>query len=589
MTTTSSSPAFAEGGGSRTVRVFISSTFRDFGEERDLLVRRVFPELRRRAREREVEVVDVDLRWGITEAEAERGETLSICLQEIDRCRPFFVGLLGERYGWQPDADRYPASLLERQPWLRQHQGGTSVTELEILHGVIEDPGMSGLAFFYLRDPSWSAARGADYASESADAKARLARLKERIRGSGFPVFEGYASPQAVAARILEDLWSRIDARFPASEVPDEHEQERRRHEAFAQTRRTLYVGCESAVSGLLAHLDGASEEAVDGVVRCSRIVVVTGESGCGKSALLANAMSRLRASRPKDLVFEHYLGSASDAGNADAIARRLCREVIRRERVSRGEDPNKAGDKAVDESGMAGGGSGLGRQGRGEMGGGLGSGLGGADESGDQKTPRDADGLAVDSDKLFEELPEYLARGAALARQQGGRFVVVLDALDKLSSKIDASWLPKRVPPNMRLVLSTLEGPALATARDRAWPIETASRLTASSARQLVVESLERFNKRLPEGMLDAIASHGLATLPIFLRVLTDELRVFGSHEELPARLSGYLACGSVESLHEQVLARVEGDLEREGGRVEDLAGVLTALWASRRGLSEA
>ena len=35
---------------SRTVRIFISSTFRDFSDERDLLVRKVFPELRRRCR-----------------------------------------------------------------------------------------------------------------------------------------------------------------------------------------------------------------------------------------------------------------------------------------------------------------------------------------------------------------------------------------------------------------------------------------------------------------------------------------------------------------------------------------------------------
>jgi hypothetical protein len=31
---------------SRTVRIFLSSTFRDFDEERDLLVKRVFPALR---------------------------------------------------------------------------------------------------------------------------------------------------------------------------------------------------------------------------------------------------------------------------------------------------------------------------------------------------------------------------------------------------------------------------------------------------------------------------------------------------------------------------------------------------------------
>ncbi len=41
---------------SRTVRVFLSSTFRDFAEERDLLVRKIFPELRRSYRERQVEM-----------------------------------------------------------------------------------------------------------------------------------------------------------------------------------------------------------------------------------------------------------------------------------------------------------------------------------------------------------------------------------------------------------------------------------------------------------------------------------------------------------------------------------------------------
>ena len=86
----------------RTVRVFLSSTFRDFAEERDLLVRKVFPELRRRCRERQVELVEVDLRWGITEKEAQQGRILPICMTEIDRARPYFLGLLGERYGWIP-------------------------------------------------------------------------------------------------------------------------------------------------------------------------------------------------------------------------------------------------------------------------------------------------------------------------------------------------------------------------------------------------------------------------------------------------------------------------------------------------------
>ncbi len=83
----------------RLVRVFISSTFQDMHAERDELVKRVFPELRRRCRERLVEFVDVDLRWGVTEEQAERGEVLPICLAEIERCHPYFIGLLGERVG----------------------------------------------------------------------------------------------------------------------------------------------------------------------------------------------------------------------------------------------------------------------------------------------------------------------------------------------------------------------------------------------------------------------------------------------------------------------------------------------------------
>ena len=47
----------------RSVRIFLNSTFRDFGEERDLLVRRVFPALRAKLKDRFVELVDVDLRW----------------------------------------------------------------------------------------------------------------------------------------------------------------------------------------------------------------------------------------------------------------------------------------------------------------------------------------------------------------------------------------------------------------------------------------------------------------------------------------------------------------------------------------------
>jgi hypothetical protein len=95
----------------RVIRVFISSTFRDMHAERDELVKRVFPQLRKLCEQRSVTWGDVDLRWGIPDER--KAEVLPICLAEIHRCRPYFIGLLGERYGWVPD--EIPQELIERQ------------------------------------------------------------------------------------------------------------------------------------------------------------------------------------------------------------------------------------------------------------------------------------------------------------------------------------------------------------------------------------------------------------------------------------------------------------------------------------------
>jgi len=47
-----------------TIRIFISSTFRNMHAERDHLVKVVFPELRERCAKRRLHLTDVDLRWG---------------------------------------------------------------------------------------------------------------------------------------------------------------------------------------------------------------------------------------------------------------------------------------------------------------------------------------------------------------------------------------------------------------------------------------------------------------------------------------------------------------------------------------------
>ena len=49
--------------GWKTIRIFVSSTFKDFHEEREVLVKEVFPDLRLWCEQRKLRLVEYDLRW----------------------------------------------------------------------------------------------------------------------------------------------------------------------------------------------------------------------------------------------------------------------------------------------------------------------------------------------------------------------------------------------------------------------------------------------------------------------------------------------------------------------------------------------
>ena len=61
---------------SNELRVFISSTFHDLQEEREHLIKKIFPEIRSLCRERGITFTEIDLRWGLTEEEATLGRII---------------------------------------------------------------------------------------------------------------------------------------------------------------------------------------------------------------------------------------------------------------------------------------------------------------------------------------------------------------------------------------------------------------------------------------------------------------------------------------------------------------------------------
>ena len=315
---------------SRVIRVFLSSTFRDFMAERDRLVNRVFPELRRKARERGVEVVEVDLRWGITEEESRQGKVLPICLAEINRCRPYFVGMLGERYGWVPPDDDDNRVVLFDEPWVEEHLGRRSVTELEILHGVLNNPEMAGRAFFYFRDPAWSQTQSKlGFVCDSDEEAEKLAALKQRITSSGFPLVKDLPDPEVLADRIGADLWALIEEQYPELDQPDALEREERRHASYRQARTELYVdgGSDGQKVAQLEQWIASGEQRI----------LITGDSGAGKSALIANWMQRHQKSHPDDVVFAHHLSCSNDANALEPLLARMVQAATKQ--ITEGKD----------------------------------------------------------------------------------------------------------------------------------------------------------------------------------------------------------------------------------------------------------
>jgi hypothetical protein len=86
----------------------VSSTFTDTAVERNILMHRILPELRRAARQYvNINICLVDLRWGLKDSNTNDHLTWISCANEITRCREesggiFFISLQSEKYGYCP-------------------------------------------------------------------------------------------------------------------------------------------------------------------------------------------------------------------------------------------------------------------------------------------------------------------------------------------------------------------------------------------------------------------------------------------------------------------------------------------------------
>jgi hypothetical protein len=170
------------------------------------------------------------------------------------------------------------------------------------------------------------------------------------------------------------------------------------------------------------------------------------------------------------------------------------------------------------------------------------------------------------------------------------GRIVLVLDALDKLEDRdgaLELAWLPARLPAGVRLVCSTLPARPLDELKRRGWSLLQVEPWEFGERERFITSYLRHHGKALAPERVRRLAAGQGAGLPLYLRALLEELRVYGEHETLDERIGYYLQAPDVRGLYQRILARYEQDYERDRpGLVRD---AFTLLWSARRGLSEA
>lgn len=148
---------------------------------------------------------------------------------------------------------------------------------MEMVYGALNAPRQATNAFFYMLDESRKSELDDLHGSAS---YAKLLKLRERIRQSDYPFREGIRNATELGQLVLEDFKKFINSQFPEQTHEDPLESYRKTQVAWASSQTVAYVANEN--TKLLQRE----------TFRNSLPIVLVGETGAGKSSLLAHLMN---------------------------------------------------------------------------------------------------------------------------------------------------------------------------------------------------------------------------------------------------------------------------------------------------------
>ena len=281
--------------------IFVSSTFRDMQAERDALRDFVLPRVNEFAEKYGRAVEIIDLRWGVDTAavseEEQNKRVLRTCLDEIERSRPFFLGLIGDRYGWTPPRTNMEEAL--KAAYFSLEDPNMSVTALEIEYGVLRSKNPPVCLFYFRESPDYSVMpeKLRLIYQEEAKGQAKLEKLKKGIEArfgkdikkysaevheNGLTVSKDWA--EMVAADIIAKL--REEWGEPSETPPTWKEQERDMQETFRESRTAHFAGRDAAIADMAVFCLGKETT--------PQLLMIQGKAGSGKSGLLCKLMDEI-------------------------------------------------------------------------------------------------------------------------------------------------------------------------------------------------------------------------------------------------------------------------------------------------------
>ncbi|MDR3261507.1 MAG: DUF4062 domain-containing protein, partial [Tannerella sp.] len=517
----------------KTIRLFISSTFADMERERLVLQRDVFPDLVIYCNERNWQFEAVDLRWGISEELATNQKTMSICLQELERCRtvspqPNFLILLGQRYGWRPLPEQIPESdalaiisqvngeekdlfynwyridenAMPEPVYVLQARHGNysdyayyheqveekllalfdrfadrekiiyhaSATEQEIHAGALSVDDAEKHVITYLRELNGIPQNEKSIYDDIPENTHRLTRLKNRM--------EQHLDNDLIIRgkwtfeEYRSDKFDKVFAETILGRLKKIIDNE---IDTFTATAETAHI--DSFEAERLRNFVGREQE-IAAILKWyesgqSPFLVITGQSGCGKSTLMAEIGKRLKA-YPTANVITKYLGIDSESSNGQKILDKLFIELEKIHPLS-------------------------------------------------------------DDEKKGMTLKLFLYK---ISNNKNKPVVLLFDALDQLrveDALAQLGWLPSKPGNNLRIIFSTLAGPCLERLQAKHPTEMDLSCLPYPEACELFYKLLHEKNRKLSESQeqlaLQAIREAGCS--PLFVKFAAEKTAKWYAYEE--------------------------------------------------------